>query len=169
MRKIKLFIASSIDGYIARSDGSVDWLPEHAKSGYVEFYKTIDKVIIGRKTYEQILSFGAYPYKRKKSYVFTSNTDQKNNENVEFVSNVEELTKGLLLSSGKDVWLVGGSELISFFLNHELVDEIIISIIPVILGKGIPLFNEIQKETKLELIKTTQYDDLLEMRYRVSK
>ena len=169
MRKIKLFIASSLDGCIARSDGSVDWLPEHAKSGYDEFYKTIDTVIMGRKTYEQILSFGAYPYEGKKSYVFTSNADQKNNENVEFVSNVEELTKELFLSSGKDVWLIGGSLLISFFLNHGLIDEIILSVIPLMLRKGIPLFKDLQEETKLELIKTTQYDELVEMQYRVLK
>jgi len=70
MRKIKLFIASSLDGYIAREDGSVDWLQENAKSGYDEFYKTIDTIIMGRRTYEQILSFGAFPYEEKIIYLY---------------------------------------------------------------------------------------------------
>ena len=169
MRKIKLFIASSLDGHIAREDGSVDWLPEHTKSGYDEFYKTVDTVVMGRRTYEQILTFGAYPYEGKKSYVFTSNTDQKNDENVEFVSDTKEIPKELLLSSGKNVWLVGGADIISFFLNNDLVDEVILSVIPVVLGKGISLFKNIQKEIKLELTKTTQYDELVELHYMVLK
>jgi len=170
MRKIKLFIASSLDGYIAKEDGSVDWLSHCKDSGYNNFYKSIDTVLIGNKTYEQILTFGEYPYKDKNSYIFTKNINQKKkNENVEFTSDVKNLTKNLISSSGNDIWLVGGADIISTFLNSKFVDEIILSIIPVVLGKGIPLFKNIKLETKLELIKTTEYDDLVELSYKVLK
>ena len=169
MKKIKLFIASSLDGYIAREDSRIDWFPENTKSGYDEFYKTVDTVVMGRRTYDQILSFGAYPYEGRKSYVFTGNIDQKKDENVEFVSNIKEFTKELLFSSGKDAWLVEGADTVSLFFNHGLVDEVILSIIPIVLGKGIPLFKNISNEIKLELIKTTQYNELVELYYRVLK
>ncbi len=169
MRKIKLFIASSLDGYIAREDGSIDWLPENTESGYDEFYKTVDTVLMGRKTYEQVLTFGAYPYKENKSYVFTRSPDQKKDENVKFVSDVEEVTKELVSSTGKDIWLVGGADLVSDFLNHNLIDEIILSIIPVSIGKGIPLFKNLKKEVKLELVETSEYKGLVELHYKVLK
>ena len=169
MGKIILYIASSLDGYIARENGDVDWLPQNTSSGYDEFYKSIDTVIMGKKTYDQVLTFGAYPYKGKKSFVFSRNDSLTKDENVEFVSNVEEFTGKLISSSEKKIWLVGGSELVSAFFNYNFVDEIILSIIPVVLGKGIPLFKNINKETKLELMKTTEYDGLVELRYKVLK
>ncbi len=170
MRKVKLFIASSLDGYIAKEDGTVDWLPENTDSGYDQFYSSIDTVLMGKKTYEQILTFGKFPYKDKISYVFTRNPEQKKkDENVEFTSEVEEFTKKLISSSGKDIWLVGGSDITSTFFNLKFVDELILSVIPVVLGKGIPLFQNIKEEIKLELIKTTEYPELIELRYKVLK
>ncbi len=85
----------------------------------------------------------------------------------EFTSNAEEFTRELVLSSGKDIWLIGGSDIISTFLNLKFIDEIILSVIPVVLGKGIPLFKNIMKEIKLELLKTTEYDELVELSYKV--
>jgi len=146
----------------------VDWLPQSGDSGYDNFYKSIDTVLMGKKTYEQILTFGKFPYKDKTSYVFTRNPNQKKkDENVEFTSVVEEFTKELVLSSGKDIWLVGGSDIISTFLNLKFIDEIILTVIPVVLGKGIPLFKNIKEEVKLELIKTTEYDGLVELSYKI--
>jgi len=167
MRKIKLFIACSLDGYIAKEDGSVNWLPENTDSGYDQFYSSIDTVLMGQKTYEQILTFGKYPYKDKISYVFSRNPNQKKDENVEFTSEVEEFTKKLVSSLGKDIWLVGGSEIASTFVNLKFVDELILSVIPVVLSKGIPLFKNIKEEIKLELIKTTEYPKLVELSYKV--
>ncbi|MGY5147728.1 MAG: dihydrofolate reductase family protein [Candidatus Nitrosopumilus sp. bin_7KS] len=169
MRKIILFVASSLDGYIAKTNGSVDWLPVHCSSGYDKFYKSIDTVIMGKKTYDQVLAFGAYPYKNKKSYVLTRNDIPNNDENIQFVNNVEKLTRYLLTSPGSDVWLIGGAEIITTFMNLGLIDEIILSIMPVVLGSGISLFNNIQKETKFQLIKTTEYDVLVELHYKVLK
>jgi len=167
MRKIILYIASSLDGYIARENGDVDWLPENTTSGYDEFYKTIDTVVMGKKTYEQVLTFGAYHYNDKKSYVFTRNNEQTKDQNTEFVSDIDKFVKENISNSGKNIWLVGGAEIISYFLNRGFVDEIILSIIPVVLGKGITLFKNTQNEVKLELIKTTEYDKLVELHYNV--
>lgn len=169
MRKIIIYIASSLDGYIARENGDVDWLPESGSSGYDDFYKSIDTVIMGKTTYDQVLTFGAYPYKSKKSYVFSRNNDFPKDENTEFVHDVEKSVKDIISNRGADVWLVGGAEIISAFMNLKLVDEIILSVIPVVLGNGIPLFKNITKETKFELIKTTDYEKFVELHYKVLK
>jgi len=169
VRKIILFIASSLDGYIAKNDGGVDWLPTNTPSGYDEFYKSIDTVIMGKKTYDQILTFGPYPYDDKKSYVFTQNSDVNDDENIQFVSDVEKLVKYIISNPGQDIWLVGGSKIISVFMNLGFVNEIILSVIPTVLGKGIPLFANIRKETKFEMIKTTGYGALVELHYKILK
>lgn len=168
MGKIILYIASSLDGYIARENGDVDWLPQTSESEYEEFFKSVDNVIMGKKTYDQILTFGKYPYNNKKSFVFTRDVSLTNDANVEFVSNIEEF-KTKLKSLNENTWLVGGSEILSVFLEHKLVDEIILSIIPVILGKGIPLFQNIDQEVNLELLKTTKYNELVELTYKILK
>jgi dihydrofolate reductase len=169
MRKIILFIASSLDGYIARETGEIDWLPENTASGYDEFIKSTDTVIMGRKTYDQILTLGDYPYKSKKSYVFSRSDGNSKDENMEFVHDADKLAKSMISNSGTNIWLIGGAEIISIFLNLGFVDEIILSIIPVVLGNGIPLFRDVEKEVKLELIKTSNYDKLVELHYKVSK
>ena len=169
MGKIILYIAASLDGCIARETGDVDWLPTNTDSGYDKFYKSIDTVIMGKKTYEQILTFGEYPYKEKKSFVFSRDNSKTKDENVEFTSNVEEFARKLTLSSKENVWLVGGSELLSVFLRHKLVNEIILSVIPIVLGNGIPLFQNINQEIKLKLMKITKYSGLVELHYKVLK
>ena len=167
LRKIKLFIASSLDGFIARENGHIDWLPTKGKSGYDEFYRTVDIVIIGKTTYDQVLTFGEYPYKDKKSYVFTRNNNHTRDENAEFVSDIDGFVNDILPNLDGSIWLIGGAQIISSFVNRGIVDEIILSIVPTVLGKGIPLFQNIQKELKLKLIKTTKYDKLTELHYRV--
>ena len=169
MGKVIIYIAVSLDGYIARENGNIDWLPQSDLSGYDEFYKTIDTVIMGRTTYEQILTFGKYPYEDKKSYVFTRNKNSQRDENAEFVSDVKDFVRNILLNLKGSIWVVGGGQIISSFVNHKVVDEITLSIIPVVLGKGIPLFQNIKTEIKLELEKTTNYEKLIELNYRVMK
>jgi dihydrofolate reductase len=164
-----VYIASSLDGYIARENGEVDWLPETAESGYDSFYKSVDSVIMGKTTYDQILTFGKYPYEDKKSFVFTRNSIQGKDDNVEFVSDVEKFVKEGFPGAGENIWLVGGAETIASFLNQDAINEIIISVIPVLLGKGIPLFKNMENETKLELIKTVKYDQLVDLHYKVLK
>jgi len=168
MTKILVYIASSLDGYIAREDGSVDWLPESSESSYDAFYKSVDTVIMGKTTYDQVLTFGEYPYKDKKSFVF-SRTSMNNDEKIEFVSDVEKFVKDGFPGAGENIWLVGGGKLIASFLKLGVVDEIITTVIPVLLGKGVPLFQNIEDETKLELVKTEKYGQLVDLHYKISK
>lgn len=167
MRKVTLYIACSLDGFIARKDGSIDWLFNDADYGYQEFYDSVDTLLIGRKTYEQALGFGEWPYLGKKCYVFTRKKDLHDGR-VVFTQNLVAVTKELLAQPGKDIWLVGGAEIITALLNTRLVNELRIFVHPIILGDGIPLFKDIDKEIKLELVKTVSFDSgLVELRYRV--
>ncbi|RXA19809.1 dihydrofolate reductase [Methanosarcina sp. MSH10X1] len=164
MPKIKLYIACSLDGYIAREDGSIDWLTKYDNNpetdyGYSEFYSSIGTVLMGRKTYEQVLGFGNWPYGEKKSYVFTRQSEPLRREkNVEFVSgNVGEFVRRLKGSTDKDIWLVGGSQLVKAFLEENLVEDLIVTIVPIILGSGIPLFDRIGKEIRLKTGRVEKY------------
>lgn len=140
MRKIRLFIASSLDGYIARESGAVDWLFTDQDYGYSAFYAQIDTVIMGRKTYETVLSFGEYAYADKHSLVVSKTLEGRSHDSIEFVgSNLIDRVEALRRVEGKDIWLVGGGELIAFFLRQRLLDELILSIHPIILGCGIPM------------------------------
>jgi len=181
MRRIKMFIASSLDGFIAREDGSIDWLFTDNDYGYQEFYQSVDAVIMGRKTFEKGLELGGgiNPTKDKKNYVFSrdqrpSNGKEKDDDDddeVEFVGHdIIEFVERLVNSSGKDIWLVGGSEIISLLLKANLLHDIILSIHPKILGKGIPLFKNIRKEMNLKLINCNAYDSgLIQLHYIVFK
>jgi len=172
VRKVRLFIASSLDGYIARKDGSIDWLYSDDDYGFAQFYDLVDTILMGRRTYDKAseLAPGGYPHKDKKSYVFTqtaSGRKREKDQNVHFIANVIEFAKELIRSPGKDIWLVGGADIISIFLNAGLLDEIILSIHPIILGNGIPLFKNLQGQTNLKLIKSIPYENgLMQLYYK---
>jgi dihydrofolate reductase len=160
MRKIILYIAASLDGYIARENGAIDWLPaEDPKEdyGYKAFLGSVDTIIMGRKTYDQILTFSEFPYKDKKCYVFTTDFNRFDH-NVQFVDkNITCFTGNIKHQKGSDIWLVGGSEIIDIFIKAKMIDEIILFIIPTILGNGIPLFRHDDNEIKLQLKYSKQY------------
>jgi len=146
MTKIVLYIATSKDGYIADEHGSVDWLPQTVEEtggqdyGYHEFYDTVDALAIGRKTYEQILGFGNWPYPGKLSYIFTRTPMESQNTDVEFVSDdIPGFIHDLENRKIKKLWLVGGSELIDAFYTKGRIDEFILTVFPTVLKKGIPL------------------------------
>jgi dihydrofolate reductase len=169
MRKVVLFIASSLDGYIARPSGEIDWLFTDQDYGYSEFLASVDTVLMGRKTYEQVLTFGEYPYEEKKSYIFTHNSALKANKNVKFVGkNVADFVSELRQFNGKNIWLVGGSVLIGDFMSNHLVDELILSIHPIVLGEGIPLFANPITPTALQLTGCEKYNSgLVQLSYDV--
>lgn len=170
MGKLKLFIAASLDGYIARPDGSVDWLFTDGDYGYQDFYGSIGTVLMGRKTYDKVLEFGDYPYKDKRSIVFTrQDPSLQITDKPEFVSgDIVKFTDSLRRSEDSDIWLVGGSQIIRLFLEQDLIDEIILSIHPVILGNGIPLFDRIKKEVRMELINDVSFESgLVQLHYRI--
>jgi dihydrofolate reductase len=139
-RKVVLFIACSLDGYIAGIDDDTGWLFNDDDYGYKEFLSSVDTVLMGRRTYDMALRMGPFPYPDKDCYVF-SRSLMGGDENVEFVNQpVSEFVKTLREKEGTDIWLVGGSELIDPFMKDHLIDEFIISIHPILLGEGIPMF-----------------------------
>ena len=172
MRKIKLYIASSLDGKIAGADGSIQWLDEFNSPdedyGYKEFLDSIDTTIMGNATYQQILSFESeFPYKGKRNYVFTRNSELKADEHVSYLSQDHlQFVRTLKKESGNDIWLIGGGKVNTFFLTNQLIDELILFIIPVLLGNGIPLFENTNFLTTLQLVNTKTYNNgVIELKY----
>ena len=171
--KVVLYIAMSLDGYIAKEDGSVDWLENidgGEVSGHLDFYKTIDTIIMGRKTYDQILTFGEWVYKGKDTYVLTSDISRvPEKPNIEFRNDeIEDLTTELKQKSKSNIWLLGGAETVNAFLEKKLIDEYRIAIVPVILGTGIPLFTS-GAEENLDFKQVTEYDGIVELKYEKKK
>ncbi len=165
MKKLVLYIATSIDGYIARPDGKVDWLEypdfmiKGEDFGYQKFMKTIDTTVMGGATYKEVLGFGVpWPYPDKKNYVFTR-SNYPADENVSFVGdNIGQFIRDLKKASGKDIWLIGGGKINSMMMAEDLIDEMIISVMPITIGEGIPLFSKISHEQKFKLKDHTVYE-----------
>ena len=168
-----LYTAMSLDGYIAKEDGSVDWLEdtgEGVEGTYLKFYISIDTIIMGRKTYDQILTFGEWVYKGKDTYVLTSDISRvPEKPNIEFRNDeIEDLTTELKQKSKSNIWLLGGAETVNAFLEKKLIDEYRIAIVPVILGTGIPLFTS-GAEENLDFKQVTEYDGIVELKYEKKK
>ena len=172
-RKVILYITASLDGYIARKDGSIDWLSgdgsdPNIDNGYSAFYKTVDTIIMGSKTYEQIiheLSPNMWIYDGMQCFVATTrNLDE--DSNVKFVKgDLCALVSTLKQQNGKNIWIIGVAEIIEELLKENLIDEYIISVIPTILGEGIPLFKTGVPETKLKLKNLRPLDGVVELTY----
>jgi len=160
-RSLFLYIALSLDGYIAGPNGELNWLYSDQDYGYYEFIKTIDTVLIGRKTYDEILGFDVpYPYDDKKSYVFTSTPeDYSSDHDITFTADDPlKVWNSLKNQDGRDVWLVGGGKLITPFVNQNEIDQYIIAIHPIILGDGIELFRDINRRVNLETKEVKTFD-----------
>lgn len=188
-RKIIVYIATSADGYIARHDGDVDWLnrPQPADGyGMDAFYKSIDAVIWGRKTYEPLLQkFAARktkataPTKKKarksraliKNYIFSRNPPERFPANAEFVREpIKEFAKRLRSETGKDIWMMGGAGIIGSFLDEGEIDEFIIHVIPIFIGDGIPLVQPRHRSIPLELLSTKAWPDgVVRLHYAVQR
>jgi len=147
-RKVILYIATSLDGFIADKNDAVDWLenlpnPDNDDYNYQSFLDTIDATLMGRKTYETVLKLspGDFPYKNKTNYVFTTNKEYVANKHVTVLNEVGEPVKKLKeKTSGKNIWLIGGASLNAILLKAGLIDEIILTIAPIVLGDGLSLF-----------------------------
>lgn len=159
MRKIILYAATSLDGYIARPDGGLDWLDQEGDYGYDSFLAGIDILVMGRKTYDTVKSSGEWPYDDKTCYVFTRSPEAFSDDAVQFVSaQVTLMMYNLMQQPGGDIWLIGGGELTREFLRHDLIDEIILFVFPILLGDGIPLFPSDFQTCDLTLADTKTYD-----------
>lgn len=174
MRKITFGCANSLDNFIARKDGELDWLiwSDEVREIMNEYWKKVDTVLMGRKTYEIALaqSKGAKnPYPNIKSYVFSKTLAAKKDEEVEIVtSNAVEFVKILKQQDGKEICLMGGGDFAKTMFEAGLIDEVGFNIHPVLLGAGIPLFLEMKKQINLELIEsTTLKNGCVIVRYRV--
>lgn len=159
MPQVILFIATSLDGYIARTDGSVDWLFHDEDYGYASFYDRIGSTLMGKRTFEDILTFGDFPYPDKENYVFTRHAAGRKHPSVTFVEgNIPAFVRGLKKRVEKDIWLVGGGQINTLLLSTGLVDRMIISMHPVVLGQGIPLFGKgLPAETWWTLEQSTAF------------
>ncbi len=158
MRHVLYSLACSLDGYIARLDHSVDWLLDDQDYGLKEFYASVDTALIGRKTHDFMVKHGQPAMPGIANYVFSRNPAPPQYESVQWVSGEPEaLVKRLKEQPGKSIWLVGGSDLARSFFEARLVDEVSLTIMPVLLGNGIPLFSPVSVETKLQLIEEKRY------------
>lgn len=169
--KVSIYIASSIDGYIARKDGGLDWL-EYVHTGnedygFEKFMSSIDAVVMGRKTYEVVTGLDEWAYKNKRVIVLSNSFNTVRKEAELFSGELTKLLSQLHAENIKHIWIDGGVT-ISRFLEAGLVDEITISIIAMVLGSGIPLFSVMNQEHKCRLISMQSYpSSLAQLKYEV--
>ena len=174
-RKIIVYVATSADGFIARLDGSVDWLDRPRPKGNYgmgAFYRSIDTCVLGRKTYDVSVKFGmADGYAGKKNYVFSRTVSKAASPKVSVVSeDVHVFSERLRCEKGKAIWLVGGAELVAAFLDSGQVDEFIIHVIPKMIGEGIPLVAARHRDLGLKLLATKSFPDgVVKLHYAVRK
>ncbi|OAB40228.1 dihydrofolate reductase family protein [Paenibacillus antarcticus] len=168
-QQMSVYLAVSLDGYIATTEGNVDWLHHingEGDNGYEHYYCGIDAVIMGRNTYETILTLDfPFPYSGKDCYVYT-NSRYGADEHVTFINGtIDNLMSSLSTRSYTKCWICGGGLLISELINNKYITEFIVTIAPVILGSGIPLLTGIKDFQSLNLVKTTRYGQFVELHY----
>lgn len=174
-RKLILYITMSLDGYIAKPNDDLSFLElvacEGEDYGYADLLNTVDTVIMGRKTYDWVMTqVPEFPHADMKSYIITR-TPRAPIGNTEFYTgNIAELITALKAKSGKHIFVDGGAQLVNTLLKDKLINELIISTIPILLGQGIRLFQEGFPEQNLKLISSKQFDSgLLQMHYEILK
>lgn len=176
-RKLKLFIATSLDGFIAQPNDDLSFLKlvekEGEDYGYTAFTETIDTIIIGRKTYDYVVKeIGTSHYDNGTSDVYViTRTPSPDNGSVKFFSgNLVELIAKLKSKKGKDIYCDGGAEIVNELLKNDLIDELIISIVPILVGNGTRLFKEGRPERLLEFISVKTFDTgLTQLHYKRKK
>src|SRR5712692_10539753 len=180
MRKIIVYIATSADGFIARKDGAVDWLERPRPKGNYgmgEFWKSIDTILLGRKTYDFVVQYqkktkaAADIYRGPKHYAFSRRPPKKVLRGFEFVKEpIKKFAKRLRSQKGKDIWMMGGAGIIASFLDAGEIDEFIIHIIPKLIGEGIPLIAPRRPTVPLKLLSCKKFSDgVVRLHYAVSE
>jgi len=170
-RKVILYIAMSLDGFIAKSDGDISFLSQVEMGGedygYTAFMESIDTVILGRKTYDKVLSMSAeLAYGERDVYVLTYSTKPDTGTIHYYSGSLTDLIFRLKKQDRKNIFCDGGAKAVHAFLRDDLFDELIISIIPILLGDGIRLFSENLPEQKLQLVSVKSFEKgLVQLHY----
>ena len=172
MRKVILYIAVSVDGYIAKPNDDLSFLSivekEGEDYGYNDFIKKIDTVIMGRKTYDWVMNqVTDFPHADKETYIVTRQNKAPIG-NINFYNDdINDLINKLKQQKAKNIFVDGGAEIVNLFIKDNLIDEYIISIIPILLGDGIKLFNKGFQQQNLQLISSKQYEKgLVQLHYK---
>ena len=176
--KVSVFIATSLDGFIARSDGDLDWLTGAQSTsteqdyGYQEFMDTVDTIVLGRNTFELVLTFDTWPYSGKNVVVLSSKpraVPPHLVDEVEWLSLPPQDLVERLASQGATHLYVDGGKTIQGFLRAGLIDELTITRVPVLIGTGVPLFGPLDHDVRLTHIATQQFENgFVQSKYRVS-
>ena len=173
-RKIIVHIATSADGYIARPDGNLDWLTNRpAPKGFYgmpQFMRSVDAKLLGRKTFDLSVELGAHFSADDRHYVFSRQPPPASvPAGVEFVSqSIAAFAKRLRGQAGKNIWMMGGGEIIASFLDEGLIDEFIITVVPIFIGEGIPLIAPGSRNVPLKLRSAKPFPDgVLQVHYDV--
>ena len=175
MKKVVLYIAMSLDGYIADCKKSVNWIKGQDDSvemqdTYSAFFDNVDTVIMGKRPYEQItteLSPSRWPYSGAITYVFTHDASMTDTVDIKFTNaNPCQLVNKLREETGKNIWICGGADIINQLMKEDLIDIFHISIIPTILGGGTKLFEETGSMINLGLVNTLNYNGVIEVVYK---
>lgn len=167
MTRFSVFIATTLDGFIARSDGRIDFLSlverEGEDYGYGTFFDSVDTLVVGRKTYETALSFPSWPYGGKRVVVMTTKERAPKYDEIFFSGTATDLAASL--RDRKRVYVDGGS-VIRQFLAEKILTDVTLSILPIMLGTGVRLFGELPSDVRLELVRMRSFEsDLVQLEY----
>ena len=167
MKKIKLYITSTIDGYNATPDGDLDWLieypnPEHSDYGFRDFLSNVDVILMNEQTYHNLLCidiiwpYKIWLYKGKATCIVSENSDKKTDSSINYImgNNIDEIVR---MKESLNIGLIGSNELTTMLLQHDLVDEMRISKIPILLGEGIPVFSPSYSMSSWDVEKNELY------------
>jgi dihydrofolate reductase len=171
-RKVILYIATSLDGYIAKPNDDLSFLSivqqDGEDYGYADFVKSVDTVILGRKTYDWVMKqVPDFPHADKDSYVITRTTRSSINKINFYTGDLKELVLKLKSEQGKNIYIDGGAEIVNELLKLKLIDEFIISVIPILVGNGTRLFKDGRQEQRLKLVDTKRFDTgLIQLHYK---
>jgi dihydrofolate reductase len=170
-RKIILYIAMSLDGYIAKPNDDLSFLSivekEGEDYGYNDFVATVDTVLIGRKTYDWVTKQVEFPHADKTAYVITRTPRPSIGNTFFYTGDIVELINKLKSEPGRNIFCDGGAEIVNELLKNNLIDELILSVIPVLVGEGTRLFKEGRPERALKLIAAKTFESgLVQLRYQ---
>ncbi|WP_025024744.1 dihydrofolate reductase family protein [Companilactobacillus nodensis] len=172
MRNVIFYGAVSLDGYLADDNYSLDWLFKYndekiMKESYQPFFEQVDTVIMGRKTYDDLMRMSdEFPYPNTEVFVLSHRKiDSKYVKQTD--KPVDELVKELKEKSGKNIWIVGGGQIVSSLIEHNLIDTIQIQITPDLLGSGVKLFQHMNHASRFQTIFAKQYGELIDIKYQL--